>query len=112
MNSTITPRMRKGMEYILSHPSATNKEVAEFLGCHEQTVCSWKRHELYQEEFTKRLKEEWEDYRLEAQRKMKELSDSGDFNATKYILDSNGYQAPQQIEVNSNVIKVSIDEDE
>ena len=108
MKPTLTPRMKKGIEYRLAHPNATNLEVAEYLGCHPKTVDKWKHHELYQEELNKRLEEEWRAYRLPAQKKMKELSDQGDFQATKYILDSNGYSAPQQIEVNTNTITVSL----
>lgn len=112
MKPTLTPRMKKGIEYRLAHPNATNLEVAEYLGCHPKTVDKWKYHELYQEELNKRLEEEWKAYRLPAQKKMKELADNGDYRAVAYILDSNGLSAPQQIEVNTNTIKISIDEDE
>ena len=32
---------------------------------------------------------------------MIKLSNDGNFNATKYILDSNGYMAPQKVELNT-----------
>ena len=108
MNITLTPKMKRGIEYLMAHPSATQQEIADFVGCSIATVRKWKYHPLYTEEFEKRLEEEWRDYRLSAQKKMKELADNGDYRAVAYILDSNGYSAPQQIEVNSNVITVSL----
>ena len=107
-----TPNMKKGIEVMIAHPEYTYEQVAEAVGCSWASVRTWKNHVLFQEELDKRLKEEWADARRMAQAKMMELAEAGDFRAIQYILDSCGYGAVQEININQNVIKVSVDEDE
>lgn len=107
-----TPNMRKGIDAMMAYPFATYEEIGNIVGCSGAAVKSWKRHPLFQEELDKRLREEWSGARRMAQKQMMILAENGDYRAIQYILDSNGYQAPQKIELNNNVIKVTVDEDE
>lgn len=111
MKTTLTKNMRVGAELMIAHPNWTNQQIADEIGIAEVTIRKWKYHELFNEYLDKRLAEEWKSYRIPAQKKMKELADNGDYRAIAYILDSNNYQAPQQIEINQNTIKVTIDND-
>lgn len=112
MKTTLTKNMQVGAELMIAHPNWTYQQIADEIGIKEVTIRKWKHHELFNEYLEKRLAEEWRDYRKSAQKKMKELADNGDYRAVAYILDSNGYSAPQQIEVNTNTITVSLIDDD
>lgn len=107
-----TPNMRRGIEAMMAYPFATQEEIANLVGCSVATVRSWKYHPLFQEVLEKRLKEEWKDARKVAQATIIDLAKDGDFQASKYILDSNGYNATQKVEIENNQIKVTIDSDD
>lgn len=109
----LTPRQRRILEVLVSHPEYNKSRVAE--DCHV-TVSYISQlltdHEDFKEALDKRLKEEWADARRNAQQQMINLSNNGDYRATAYILDANGYSVPQQIEISTNTIRVTIDDDE
>ena len=60
----------------------------------------------FQEEYKRRLRENWESAELMAQEMMQKLAREGSFQANKYILDSLNYAPTQRIEadVNTNIV--------
>lgn len=108
-----TPKMRRGVEFEITHPGATAQEIAEGVGCSKSMVLKWhSEHPLYMQKLQEALKEEWKDARKIAQKQMIAKAKEGNMRALEYILNSNGYQAPTQVELTNKVIKVTVDEDE
>lgn len=86
------------IEALLANPMVTDVDVAEMIGINRNTVREWKRKPEFKEEYQRRLAEKWRDSELMAMETMQTLARSGDFKASKYILDSLGYAPAQKIE--------------
>jgi hypothetical protein len=94
----LNARQYEYIEYLLANPLATNLEAAEAIGVNRNTISEWKKREDFQTEYRRRLDEKWRDSELMAMETMQNLARSGDFKASKYILDSLGHAAPTKIE--------------
>lgn len=86
------------IEVMLANPSASYEKLAEIVGCNRNTITAWKRNEEFQAEYSRRLKEMWKDSEGIAVKTMIKLADEGNFQASKYILDSMNYAPAQKIE--------------
>lgn len=109
----LKPRQYALIEAMLANPSASHIELAEMIGCNRNTITEWKRNEEFQEEYHKRLREMWKEGEGIAVSTMLNLASEGNFNAAKYILDSNGYAPSQKIEADvkgTGNIVISIEE--
>lgn len=100
------------IEAMIANPSASYVELAEMVGCNRNTIPVWKRNEEFQAEYKRRLKEVWSDAEGIAVKTMVKLAEDGDFKASKYILDSQGYAPAQRIEadVNSTNVVINIED--
>ena len=86
-------------------------ELARQIGINRNTVREWKNKPEFQEELKARLAEKWKDSERMAMETMQALARSGDFKASKYILDSIGYAPAQKIEADVRTdINILIDE--
>ena len=109
---TLTARQKRGA-YMHAIELKTGKEIAAECGVSEQSVCAWKKNELWQAEVDRLLKEEWKDACKELQKIMiKKARKDEDFKALEYVLNSNGYKAPEEFSIEQKTITVSIDEDD
>lgn len=95
-------RQLKCIEAMIAYPSATYEELAQIVGCNRNTITAWKRNEEFMAAYNDRLRETWKDAEGIAVRTMIELAKDGDFKASKYILDSQGYAPAQKIEADVN----------
>ena len=100
------------IEIMLANPNASYEKLAEMVGCNRNTITAWKRNEEFQAEYSRRLKEMWKDSEAIAVKTMIKLADEGNFQASKYILDSQGYAPAQKIEadVKTENIVINIEE--
>lgn len=99
------------LEAMLAHPMLSDVKLAELLGINNKTVGKWRKEPEFQEELKARLQEQWKDAERLAQRRMIELADKGNFNASKYILDSMNYAPAQKIEADiSTDIVINVEE--
>lgn len=99
------------IEFLLANPLLTNIEAGEQLGVSRNTISKWKDNPEFQAEYKRRLKEKWEDSELMAMEMMQKLAREGNFQASKYILDSQGYAPTQKIEADVKTdINIVIDE--
>jgi hypothetical protein len=101
------------IEALLANPMVTDVDVAKQLCINRNTVREWKRKPEFQEEYKRRLKEKWESSELMAMETMQTLARSGDFKASKYILDSLGYAPTVKQEIHADVntdININIEE--
>lgn len=101
------------IDALMANPMMPDTKLADELGINRNTVREWKNKPEFQEELRRRLREKWEDSERMAMDTMQMLAQSGDFKASKYILDSLGYAAPVKVEADiSTDITITIDEDE
>ncbi|MBR5823813.1 MAG: hypothetical protein IKY67_06690 [Paludibacteraceae bacterium] len=99
------------IEFLLANPLLTNTEAGEKIGVSRNTISKWKDNPEFKEEYKKRLKEKWEDSELMAMEMMQKLARDGNFQASKYILDSQGYAPTTKIEADINAdINIVIEE--
>ena len=99
------------IEFLLANPLLTNIEAGEQIGVSRNTISKWKENPEFQEEYRKRLREKWEDSELMAMEMMQKLAREGSFQASKYILDSQGYAPAQKIEADLHTdININIEE--
>ena len=98
------------IEWLICHPAAFQSDLAKEFNLNQASASAIYRSPCFQEELDKRLKEQWAEARKIAQDTMIGLATNGDRQAAAYILDSNGYGAKQEIELNNKLIKVSIDD--
>lgn len=99
------------LEFLLANPLLTNTEAGKKIGVSRNTIMAWKNNPEFMAEYKRMLKEKWEDSELMAMETMQNLARSGDFKASKYILDSLGYAPAQKIEADvKNDIIINIEE--
>lgn len=98
--------------YLYAIELKSQKEIAEALGVSEQSVCAWKKNELWQAEVDRILKEEWKESCKELQKIMIAKARKGEYKPLEYVLNSNNYAAPERVEVEQKTITVSIDDDD
>lgn len=107
----MTKKQQMAAEFMIQYPLKQDKDIAAMVGFTPQALCKVKKTPEFKEYLDKRLKETWKDSIRAAQNTMIELAKQGDRAAAQYILDSAGYQAPQEINLNTNVIKVEVVDD-
>lgn len=108
----LKPRQLQLIEAMMANPMQPDTLLAEQLSINRNTVREWKNKPEFQEELRRRLREKWEDSERMAMETMQTLAQSGDFKASKYILDSLGYAAAVKVEADiSTDININIGED-
>ena len=94
------------IEYMLANPNTTVRDAAIALGKDPMTGYRYYQNEDWQEEYARRLRMEWAGSVRKAKKKIESLVDSERddiaLSASKYILDSNGFNAVQKVDVNAN----------
>ena len=103
------------IEAMLANPSASQVALAEMVGCNRNTILEWKRNPEFQAEYKRRLKEMWADAEGIAVKTMVKLAEEGNYQASKYILDSHDYAPATKIEADISskvVINICGDDDE
>lgn len=86
------------IEAIIANPSATNLELAATVQINKNTVTTWRKKPEFKAALNERLREVWEESEAIAVDSMRNLAKNGNFQASKYILDSLGYAPAQKIE--------------
>lgn len=94
----LKPKQKALIEAIIAKPSAPHTELAEIVGVNRNTITAWKRDAEFMAALDARIKEVWKDSEAIAVNTMRNLAVQGNFNASKYILDSLGYAPAQRIE--------------
>ena len=108
----LKPRQLQLIEAMMANPMQPDTLLAEQLNINRNTVREWKNKPEFQEELKRRLRKKWEDSERMAMETMQTLAQSGDFKASKYILDSLGYAATVKVEADvSTDININIGED-
>ena len=107
----ITTRQMDFIEFMISNPLKTGKELCKEYGLSNNTYSAWRRQPKFKEYLSKRLQEKWKDNELMAQATIEQLARDGDFKAAKYILDSLGYAPVQKVQADvQNSITKNVEE--
>lgn len=108
----LSTRQLAYIEFLLANPLLTNIEAGEKIGVSRNTISKWKENPEFKAEYKRRLQEKWEDSELMAMEMMQKLARDGNFQANKYILDSQGYAPATKIEadVKQQNIVINIEE--
>lgn len=107
----LTQKQRRVLEYKARNPNLRDVQIAKDMGISTVTMCNIQKKEEWQEAYNEELKKVWKEYADECQKLMMNLANNGDYRAIAYILDSNNYKAPTSIDLTTNEIKVTIDDD-
>ena len=99
----LSAKQLEAIEVLMDNPDMSYERIAEMLGMSRRTLYSWRHNELFKNEMDRRLKDRWKDSERLAIDTMVELCKTGNYNATKYILDSLGYNSVQKVEVQGNI---------
>ena len=107
----LKPRQLELIEVLLANPMESDVAIARAMNINNKTVGKWRKMPEFQEEYKRRLQEQWQNAESIAQRTMIDLATEGDFKASKYILDSLGYAPTQHIEAEvKNDINITVGE--
>lgn len=106
----LTKKMRTAAQAHANDPFKTDKQIAQEVGASTVSMCRWRKSAEWNEYVDSLMKNRWKEAGKKAQQKMEQLMEDGDFKAVQYILDSAGYKATEQLEINTT-IKVSIEDD-
>lgn len=101
------------MRYWVDNPSLTYEQIAKDMKVSSKTFYLWRRDKWFMEKYHELCKERFKTLQALAVEKLGEQVKGGSFNAVKYVLDSQGYNATQKIETNTpTIITVSIEGDQ
>ena len=108
----LSTRHREIAQYRLMFPGLTQEEMGKKFGLTQVQINHIYKSPVFIDYYESLLQDRWKEHENEAQQKMFELMQDGNFNATKYILDSLGYQPKQQVQLETNnSIKINITND-
>lgn len=108
----MTKKQREIIQLYIDNPKATDTKIAEMAGCTQGWLSQLNHRPEFKEELEKALREKWQSYTKMAMENMVNIANKGvgmtAFSANKYILDSAGYAAPQEIKLDGG-LDISID---
>lgn len=111
-----TVKMEQNMAHVLevwlANPLLSYNEIAEKAGISLKTFSRYRGDETFMANYDARCKERFRSLQAKAIETMELLIEEKHWNATKYALDGNDYNAKQKIEVSTpTVLRVGIVDD-
>ena len=107
----LTPKQQAVLEYWVNHPYDSLTQIQNRTNTSKTQFYKWRQDKEFMEEYHNLCRQKFEDMEALAIQKLNELADKGNWNAVKYIMDGAGFAAAQKIDLDTNVIKVTIDDD-
>lgn len=109
----LKPRQIRLAELMVAEPQLTKEEYAERVGCNASTVYVWRKLPEFQEYYHDLCEKTFRSYEGLAVKKLMENASKGNQKAIEYLLNYVGYKQPeqQQIQLDTNIIKVSVADD-
>lgn len=107
----LSPKHLSMIETIIANPTITQNQLAAQFDLAQPNVSKIMSSTVFKEELANRLRDEWKGSVKIAQKTMIDLAKNGDYKASEYILNSNGYKPKEEIDLNNKVIQVTIEDD-
>lgn len=105
----------RAIEQLVYSPYKSLQMVADEIGVHRDTLYRWRSdNEEFKAAMEKALKERWKAAESIAMNTMINLCQEGDFKASKYVLDSLGYEGTKKVDANVSAdvsIEVNIEDE-
>lgn len=104
----------KAIEELVYSPYKSLQMIADEIGVHRDTLYRWRYdNEEFKAALDKALKNRWKAAESVAMNTMISLCQEGDFKASKYVLDSLGYEGTKKVDANvSGDVSINIDIEE
>lgn len=103
-------KKRQVLEYWVNNPTLTYADICRDMEIGDKTFYSWRHQDQFMEEYHKLCSKRFKSLQAIAVQKLGEKVFTGEFQAVKYVLDNQGYNATQKVEANvPTVISVSIE---
>lgn len=94
--------MKQAIELEIANPNITQEQLAAAVGKSVNQIHNYQHSPIYQEELDRRLREETRRYAVKAMDQMMRLSEQGNFNATKYLLDYSDFGSKQEVSLSTD----------
>lgn len=107
----MTARRKQICEYYALNPYTSYKKLGEMFHMSANCVEKMMKDEeclAYMDEIAMK---EWKNYKKKAMRTMEALAERGNYKATEFILRANGVNPEQKVEVATNDIHITIDDE-
>lgn len=110
----LTKKQAKYIDMAMAFPQLPQAEVAKRCSIHPNTISEWKHEPAFVKALDDALLEQWTDLKRAAQDGMAALVSEANFQACKYVLDSNGYAPTTKVEakVEASVINIGFTDDD
>lgn len=113
----LTKKMQDFINYSLSHPRLSERQICEAVDVTQKSLCQWKKNPDFVEAFDEALRKNWASYAKEASSVIHELlySEKQDvaLKAATYLMDSCGFKATDKVELSAtDIININITGDE
>lgn len=107
-------RQQRAIELLVYSPYKTLQSIADECEVSRDTLHRWRTEdEEFKAALDKALKERWKAAESVAMNTMISLCESGDFKASKYVLDSLGYEGTKKVDANVSAdVSIEIDIEE
>ena len=107
----LSTKQKAVIEYWVNNPYETFTDIQKRTGISKTQFYKWRQDDEFMAEFHRQNQQKFDEMEALAVKKTLELADKGNWNAIKYILDNKGFAATQKIDLDTNTIKVTINDD-
>lgn len=105
-------RQQAVLDFWIANPFATYSDICKATGVSDSAFARWRKDEEFMSEYHKRTESRFCEMELRAMAQLEKLVSKGEWQAVKYVLDGNGYNATQKLDVDANTTIVIGVEDE
>lgn len=99
------------LQYWVNNPELSFDQITKDCHIAKKTFDSYRKNEDFMKRYRELCQQRFKELEAKAIEKLQKAVERGDWNAVKYVLDGQGYQAAQKIDMNTNTINVNILED-
>ena len=107
----LTTKQKAVLEYWVNNPSSSNVDIIKAAKISETSFYRWRKEKEFMDEYHRMCQERFAGLEAKAVAKLEQQVEEGNFSAVKYVLDGQGYAAAQKIDLETNVIKVTLTDD-
>ena len=104
-------RKEEVLQYWVNNPTLPYEQIYKNCNIGKKTFWMLRKDQAFMDRYHQLCQQRFAGLEAKAVAKLEEQVDEGNFSAVKYVLDGQGYAAAQKIDLETNVIKVSLTDD-